>query len=130
MHTRLHYSTHLDDPIGFVRAEVTDVGCGVSPVRAAMGRLDDESGQYWGGSFARAARSEPALLWCEMRLRRLPPEDIGLLTPPVEREVWAGEVSRSVCVVTGLDDDEKRIAACNAGDRYAASQFVVALHAT
>jgi hypothetical protein len=70
---------------------------------------------------------DPAEVVADIDVRRLPPEDIGLLTQPVEPAVWLGRVRERYAFVTDLDDEEKQIAACNPGDRYAVSQFVDAV---
>ena len=69
----------------------------------------------------------PAEIVAEFDLRRLPPEDIGLLTQPVEPAVWLAKVRERYAFVTALDDDEKRIAACNPRDRFVVSQLVNAV---
>lgn len=73
---------------------------------------------------------DPAEIVADIDLRRLPPEDIGLLTQPVEPAVWLERVRERYAFVTALDDDEKRIVVCNPQDRYAVSQLIVALRAT
>lgn len=67
---------------------------------------------------------DPAEIVADVDLRRLPPEGIGLLTQPVKPTVWLERVRERYAFVTNLDDDEKRIAACNPGDRYAVSKFI------
>ena len=62
--------------------------------------------------------------------RSLPPEDIGLLTRPVEPAVWLANVRARYAFVTGLDEVERQVARCNPGDRYTASQLVLALTRT
>lgn len=59
--------------------------------------------------------------------RSLPPEDIGLLTRPVEPETWLARVRDRYAFVTALDDVEQHVARCNPGDRYQVTQFVRAL---
>jgi len=73
---------------------------------------------------------DPAEIVADIDIRRLPPEDIGLLTQPVEPEVWLRRVRDRYAFVTELDDDERRIVACNPGDRYVVSQFVAAIQAS
>ncbi len=70
---------------------------------------------------------DPAAIVADIDLRRLPPEDIGLLTQPVEPAVWLAMVRDRYAFVTDLDNDEHRIAACNPKDRYAVAQFVDAV---
>jgi hypothetical protein len=59
--------------------------------------------------------------------KSLPPEDIGLLTRPVEPEIRLSNVRACYAFVTALDDAEQRVARCNPGDRYEVSQLVLAL---
>jgi uncharacterized protein len=61
--------------------------------------------------------------------RRLPPEDIGLLTQPVDPAAWLNRVRDRYQFTTDLDDTERRIARCGAGDTYVVSQLVAALTA-
>ncbi|MHB8467562.1 MAG: hypothetical protein ACYDD7_22340, partial [Acidimicrobiales bacterium] len=63
----------------------------------------------------------------EIDLRRLPPEDIGLLTQPVDPVAWLGRVRARYGFVTELDDVERRVVSCNPGDRYEVLQLVAAL---
>ena len=67
---------------------------------------------------------EPTEIIADIDLRRLPPEDIGLLTQPVEPAVWLARVRERYAFVTDLDIEEKRVAACNPGDRYMVSTLV------
>ncbi len=59
--------------------------------------------------------------------KSLPPEDIGLLTRPVEPAIWLSKVRARYAFVTALDETEQRVALCNPGDRYEVSQLVLAL---
>jgi len=70
---------------------------------------------------------DPAEVVANIDARSLPPEDIGLLTRPVEPEVWLGSVRARYAFVTALDDAEQRVARCSPGDRYDVSQLVLAL---
>jgi len=70
---------------------------------------------------------DPSEIVADVDIRRLPPEDIGLLTQPVEPEQWLAKVRDRYAFVTELDDDERRVVACNPGDRYAVSQLVAAI---
>jgi hypothetical protein len=54
-------------------------------------------------------------------------EDIGLLTRPVEPEVWLANIRARYGFVTLLDEVEQRVARCSPGDRYEVSQLVLAL---
>jgi hypothetical protein len=73
---------------------------------------------------------DPTEIVADIDTRRMPPEDIGLLTQPVEPAVWLSRIRERYDFVTSLDDDEKVVAACNPGDRYAVSQLVAALQDT
>jgi predicted nucleotidyltransferase component of viral defense system len=70
---------------------------------------------------------DPAEIVAHIDARSLPPEDIGLLTRPVEPDVWFANVRGRYAFVTGLDEVEQRVARCNPGDRYEVSQLVLAL---
>jgi hypothetical protein len=61
---------------------------------------------------------------------RLPPEDIGLLTQPVDPVTWLARVRFRYAFVIPLDEVEKRVARCNPGDRYEVSQLVAEVRAT
>jgi len=60
----------------------------------------------------------------EVEIRRLPSEDIGLLTQPVDPAAWLARVRVQYRFVTELDDVEIGVTACNQRDRYAVSQLV------
>lgn len=70
---------------------------------------------------------DPAEIVAEVDPRSLPPEDIGLLTRPVEPEVWLARVRARYEFVTALDEVERQVAVCNRGDRYVVSQLVRAV---
>lgn len=70
---------------------------------------------------------DPAELVGDDDARGLESEDIGLLTQPVEPQKWLTSVRARYAFVTGLDVEERRVAACNPGDRYAVSQLVLSL---
>lgn len=70
---------------------------------------------------------DPAEIVDDIDIRRLPPEDIGLLTQPVDPAAWLSRVRVRYAFVTALDHEEKRIVACNPADLYAVSQLVMAL---
>jgi len=57
-------------------------------------------------------------------------EDIGLLTQPVEPGVWLAMVRDRDAFVADLDDEQRQIARCNPGDRYAVSKLIAALQGT
>jgi predicted nucleotidyltransferase component of viral defense system len=73
---------------------------------------------------------DPAEIVADIDLRQLPPEDIGLLTQPVEPAVWLARVRDRYAFVTDLDDVQRQIARCNPGDRHAVSKLVDALQGT
>jgi uncharacterized protein len=70
---------------------------------------------------------DPSEIIADVDAKSLPPEDIGLLTRPVEPEAWLSNVRARYAFVTALDDTEQRIARCNPGDRYEVSRLVLAL---
>lgn len=70
---------------------------------------------------------DPAEIIADIDVTKLPSEDIGLLTQPVEPERWLAKVRERFAFVVNLDDEERRVSACNPGDRYAVSQFVEAV---
>jgi predicted nucleotidyltransferase component of viral defense system len=67
---------------------------------------------------------DPAEIVQDIDFRRLPSEDIGLLTKPVEPDVWFARVQSRYAFVTQLDEVERRVAGCNPGDRYKVTQLV------
>jgi len=67
---------------------------------------------------------DPREIVADVDIRQLPPEDIGLLTQPVDPAAWLARVRTRYGFVTALDDVEKRVAACNPGDRYSVSRLV------
>ncbi|MGH9079118.1 MAG: nucleotidyl transferase AbiEii/AbiGii toxin family protein, partial [Acidimicrobiales bacterium] len=71
----------------------------------------------------------PEEIVADLDIRRLPPEDIGLLTQPVDPAVWLARVRARYAFVTQLEDDERPIVSCNPGDRYTVSQLVAAVRA-
>ena len=58
---------------------------------------------------------------------RLPAEDIGLLTQPVEPRRWLDFVRARYAFVMSLDAAEREVARCNPGDRWAVQQLTEAL---
>ncbi len=73
---------------------------------------------------------DPDEIVADIEIRRLPSEDIGLLTQPVEPAVWLARVRARYAFVTTLDDVEKGVIACNSGDRYSVSRLVEELQQT
>lgn len=74
-----------------------------------------------------ASATDPSEIVADVDAKSLPPENIGLLTRPVEPELWLSNVRRRYAFVTALDDTEQRAAQCNPGDRYEVSQLVLTL---
>jgi predicted nucleotidyltransferase component of viral defense system len=70
---------------------------------------------------------DPAEIIAEVDPRSLLPEDIGLLTRPVEPVTWLARVRARYTFVTALDDIERRVSTCNPGDRYQVTELVHAL---
>jgi predicted nucleotidyltransferase component of viral defense system len=70
---------------------------------------------------------DPAEIVAEIDARRLPSEDIGLLTQPVDPVAWLASVRARYTFVTDLDETEWGVARCNPGDRYEVSRLVAAL---
>jgi predicted nucleotidyltransferase component of viral defense system len=70
---------------------------------------------------------DPSEIVADVDTKSLPPEDIGLLTRPVEPETWLSNVRARYTFLTALDDAEQRVARCSPGDRYEVSQLVLAL---
>jgi predicted nucleotidyltransferase component of viral defense system len=70
---------------------------------------------------------DPGEIVADVDVRTLLSEDIGLLTQPVEPQIWLGRVRSRYAFVTALDDDERAVVRCSAGDRYRVSQLVLAV---
>ncbi|MCI0636761.1 MAG: nucleotidyl transferase AbiEii/AbiGii toxin family protein [Actinobacteria bacterium] len=73
---------------------------------------------------------DPGEIVADIDASRLPPEDIGLLTQPVDPVTWLARVRARYAFVTAVDEVEKRVTRCNPGDRYEVSQLVAALRPT
>jgi len=73
---------------------------------------------------------DPAEIVADIDTRRLPPEDIGLLTHPVDPVTWLARVRARYGFVTRLDETERRVARCNLRDRHEVSRLVSALRST
>jgi predicted nucleotidyltransferase component of viral defense system len=73
---------------------------------------------------------DPAEIVAAIDVNRLPPEDIGLLTQPVEPAAWLAYVRTRYGFVTHLDEEERQVATCNPGHRYVVSKLVDALQQT
>lgn len=70
---------------------------------------------------------DPAEIVAAFDAEKLPPEEIGLLTQPVEPARWAAAVCDRYRFVVGLEDVEQKVARCNPGDRYLVDQLTAAL---
>ena len=70
---------------------------------------------------------DPKEIVADIDVRRMPSEDIGLLTQPVQPAIWLANLRTRYAFVTHLDEEEERIARCNPGDRHAVSKLVEAL---
>ncbi len=70
---------------------------------------------------------DPADAVADVDLRRLPPEDIGLLTQPVEPEAWLCSIRARYGFLTEVDEEEQRVATCSPGDRDLVGKLVAAL---
>lgn len=73
---------------------------------------------------------EPAKLLTGIDLRRMPSEDIGLLTQPVEPQRWLAHVSTRFSFIVALDGTENRLAACSLRDCDLADQAIAELSAS
>ncbi len=73
---------------------------------------------------------DPIEIVADIDARRLPPEDIGLLTQPVDPVAWLAQVRARYGFLTQLDETEHRVARCNPGDRHEVSDLVAALRQT
>ncbi|MBW3537194.1 MAG: nucleotidyl transferase AbiEii/AbiGii toxin family protein [Actinobacteria bacterium] len=70
---------------------------------------------------------DPAEIVAAFDADKLPPEEIGLLTQPVEPSKWAVFVCDRYRFITVFDDTEQQVARCNPGQRYLVDQLTVAL---
>lgn len=80
--------------------------------------VDDELG---------TAPLKPAEMLANLDARRMPPEDIGLLTQPVDPQRWLDHMTKRFSFITALDETEERLAACSPRDRSLAAQAVAEL---
>lgn len=67
---------------------------------------------------------DPAEVIADVNLRRLPPEDVGLLSQPVDPSTWLQFVRQRYAFVVDLDQDEHRVAKCFLGDDNFVQQMV------
>lgn len=72
---------------------------------------------------------DPAGIVADLDIDRLPAEDIGLLTQPVEPRRWLDTVRDRYGFVADLDSTERQVARCNPGNRWQATQLTEALAA-
>jgi predicted nucleotidyltransferase component of viral defense system len=70
---------------------------------------------------------DPAEVAVDLDTKKLPHEDIGLLTQPVDVPKWLTYVRERYQFVVGLDEDEQRVVKCNPGDDHFVWQLVAAL---
>lgn len=70
---------------------------------------------------------DPAVIVQTVDADKLPREDIGLLTRPVEPGRWLASVQDRYAFVTELDATENNVALCNPGDRWKVQQLTQAL---
>jgi len=70
---------------------------------------------------------DPAIIVEDADASNLPPEEIGLLTQPVEPAKWLAHVRARYRFLMDLDDTEQRAARCNPGDRYRITQLTAAI---
>ncbi|MGH3117623.1 MAG: nucleotidyl transferase AbiEii/AbiGii toxin family protein [Gaiellales bacterium] len=61
---------------------------------------------------------DPAAIVQDFDADKLPSEDIGLLTQPVEPSRWLAAVRERFAFVADLDQTEAKVARCNPGDRW------------
>jgi predicted nucleotidyltransferase component of viral defense system len=70
---------------------------------------------------------DPAGIVADVDVDRLPAEDIGLLTQPVEPRRWLNAVRDRYRFVADLDSTEREVARCNPGNRWQVAQLTEAL---
>lgn len=73
---------------------------------------------------------EPAEMLADLDTQRMPSEDIGLLTQPVDPQRWLNRMTERYSFITAVDGTEERLAACSARERGLASQAVAELAAS
>ena len=66
----------------------------------------------------------PSEIVADFDVAKLPPEDIGLLTQPVEPGRWLTAVRDRYGFVAQLDALETTISRCNPGDRWTVQQLL------
>lgn len=70
---------------------------------------------------------DPATIVQDFDVLALPPEDIGLLTQPVEPGHWLAAVRERYMFVVDLDETETSVTHCNPGDRWMVKQLTESL---
>ena len=70
---------------------------------------------------------DPAELITNFDTHRLPSEDIGLLTQPVQPQRWLNHMTTRYSFITDLDHTERQLATCSPPDRYLANQAIAEL---
>lgn len=73
---------------------------------------------------------DPAVIVRDFDPDKLPSENIGLLTQPVEPRRWLAEVRARFAFVTALDATEVAVARCNPGDRWTVQRLTEGLSHT
>lgn len=72
---------------------------------------------------------DPNVITQDVDVAKLPSEEIGLLTQPVEPAKWLTHLRTRYRFVAELDELERMAARCNPGDRYQIAQLVATLQA-
>jgi uncharacterized protein len=70
---------------------------------------------------------DPARITGSSGQARIVHEHIGLLTQPVEPDVWLVSIRRRYSFVESLDNDERRVARCSQADSYFVAKLVASL---
>jgi uncharacterized protein len=66
----------------------------------------------------------PDAVVADLDVERLPPENIGLLTQPVEPRTWLDAIRTRYRFLTELDEIEREITRCSPGDRWRVNELV------
>ncbi len=66
---------------------------------------------------------DPAVIVEDFDASDLPPEEIGLLTQPVEPAKWLSHVTQRFAFLRDLDESESGVTRCNPGDRWTVQQL-------
>jgi predicted nucleotidyltransferase component of viral defense system len=70
---------------------------------------------------------DPARITAAADRTRIAREDIGLLTQPVQPDVWLASIRRRYAFAASHDNDETRVARCSPADAYFVAQLVSAM---